>query len=169
MPPAFVAAAGIGFFERVFLEAERRGRATLETSKVALAAERFRRDRKTWPATLGDLVPTYLATVPADPFDGQPMRMRRLPDGIVIYSVGPDLNDDGGEVRADPNAGGQPKDVGVRLWDVSHRRQPPAPPSRQAAKPPSRQAAKPLAAQVRAQKNPASTSSASPKIGRAHV
>ena len=51
--------------------------------------------------------------------------MRRLPDGLVIYSVGQDLSDDGGEVRVDLKDGGQPKDVGIRLWDVPHRRQSP--------------------------------------------
>jgi hypothetical protein len=63
--------------------------------------------------------------VPADPFDGQPLRLKKLDDGLVIYSVGPDLADDGGEVRADQQVGGQPKDVGVRLWDPACRRQPP--------------------------------------------
>jgi hypothetical protein len=33
-----------------------------------------------------------------DPFTGQPLLMKRLPDGWVIYSVGKDLNDDGGQV-----------------------------------------------------------------------
>jgi tetratricopeptide (TPR) repeat protein len=33
-----------------------------------------------------------------DPFTGQPLWMKKLPDGWVIYSVGKDLKDDGGKV-----------------------------------------------------------------------
>ena len=33
-----------------------------------------------------------------DPFTGQPPLIKRLPDGWVIYSVGKDLKDDGGNV-----------------------------------------------------------------------
>ena len=33
-----------------------------------------------------------------DPFTGKPLVMKRLSDGWVIYSVGKDLQDDGGKV-----------------------------------------------------------------------
>jgi hypothetical protein len=113
--------------DRMF-DADRRGRALLSSAVAALAAEHFRINRGRWPLSWEDLVaPTLLAAVPADPFDGQPLRFRRLADGLVIYSVGPDLADGGGEIRTDPNVGGQPKDVGVRLWEPAHRRQPPPP------------------------------------------
>jgi hypothetical protein len=61
--------------------------------------------------------------LPVDPFDGKPLRSKRLPDGIVVYSVGPDGVDDGGQVAA---TSGQPiSDVGMRLWDANRRRRPP--------------------------------------------
>jgi hypothetical protein len=69
--------------------------------------------------------------VPLDPYDGQPLRCRRLKDGVVAYSVGPDGKDDGGNLRpeqAEEGAEGGGLDVGFRLWDVAHRRQPPRPP-----------------------------------------
>jgi hypothetical protein len=107
-----------------YIDAERRSRALLASAAVALAAEQFRRSNNRWPESLAELVAAkLLVAAPLDPFDCQPLRMRRLPDGLVIYSVGQDLADDGGEVRVDPKVGGQPKDVGLRLWDVSHRRQ----------------------------------------------
>ncbi len=34
-----------------------------------------------------------------DPFTGQPLLMKKLPEGWIIYSVGPDLKDDGGKVE----------------------------------------------------------------------
>jgi hypothetical protein len=111
-------------FDKI-IEAERRSRAVLTAADVALAAEQFRRDRGDWPTRLDDLVSTgLLSAVPIDPFDNQPQRYRRLPDGVVIYSIGPDVNDDGGKIRVDPTAGMFEKDLGLRLWDLAHRRRP---------------------------------------------
>ena len=31
-----------------------------------------------------------------DPFDGKPLRTKKTPTGAIVYSVGPDLKDDGG-------------------------------------------------------------------------
>jgi hypothetical protein len=112
-----------------YIQAEWRSRALLSSAAVALAAEQFRRTNSRWPESLAELVTAkVLDAVPPDPFDGKPLRMRRLSDGIVIYSVGPDLNDDGGEVRVDPKVGGLSKDLGVRLWDLAQRRQAAKPP-----------------------------------------
>jgi ABC-type transport system involved in multi-copper enzyme maturation permease subunit len=108
----------------------REGRAELRCAVAALAAERYRRRHGDWPKSLDDLTPGLLEKVPADPFTGEPLRLRRLDDGLVIYSVGADGHDDGGDVDGGPAVkaeGG--KDVGFRLWDVPRRRQgPPAPP-----------------------------------------
>jgi hypothetical protein len=109
--------------------AERRSRALLNAAIAALAAERFRRDQGRFPASLDELVvANLLAAVPADPFDGNPLRFRQLADGLVIYSVGQDLIDDGGEISSNPTNPRFLKDVGVRLWDPVHRRQPAPPP-----------------------------------------
>jgi hypothetical protein len=45
-----------------------------------------------------------------DPFNGQPLRLKSLPDGYVVYAVGRNLTDDGGDVT-----GLTEKDVGLRL------------------------------------------------------
>jgi hypothetical protein len=45
-----------------------------------------------------------------DPFDGKRLRVRRTPDGPIVYSVGPDLVDDGGEFGSRQDRGfGPPK------------------------------------------------------------
>jgi hypothetical protein len=93
----------------------------------ALAVERYRLAHKSWPDSLGQMVPGFLPKVPTDAYDRQPLRFRRLEDGVVIYSVGPDGKDNGGVLdRNDPYL--RDKDVGFRLWDVANRRQPPKPP-----------------------------------------
>jgi hypothetical protein len=97
---------------------------------AALAAERYRRAHGRWPEDLERLTPEWLEAVPADPFDGRPLRSARLADGLVIYSVGYDGKDDGGRLAANW-ASGQDGDLGFRLWDLPHRRQParPRPPA----------------------------------------
>jgi hypothetical protein len=104
----------------------RRSMAELRSAQTALAVERYRQAHQHWPETLAALVPAYLERVPSDPFDGNELRYRRLDDGVVIYALGPDGKDDGGNLsgRKVPVEG---TDVGFRLWDVAQRRQP-APP-----------------------------------------
>jgi ABC-type transport system involved in multi-copper enzyme maturation permease subunit len=104
----------------------RRSQADLRAAIVMVAAERFRRQHGRWPESLDELVPRYLPRVPDDPCDGRPLRYRRTPYGAVIYSVGADGVDNGGAVEVKNNTG-MPSDWGVRLWDPSGRRQPPAP------------------------------------------
>jgi hypothetical protein len=105
-----------------------RHHAQLRSAIVMVAAERFRRKTGQWPTTIDELVKVgLLKAVPTDPYDGQPLRLRRLPDGLVVYSVGKDRADNGGTLnRQNPIADGA--DLGFRLWDVAARRQPPLPP-----------------------------------------
>jgi hypothetical protein len=97
-----------------------RTQAELRCASAALAAERYRMAERRWPETLDALVPRFLTAVPADPFDGKPLRMRRLPDGLVIYSVGPDRTDDRGQLDR-KRTGTAGTDVGFQLWDVDRR------------------------------------------------
>ncbi len=109
-------------------QADRRTRAWLRCATAAVAAERYRIDRGDWPVSLEALVQAgLLPAVPTDPCDGNPLRYRRLADGVVVYSVGMDGIDNGGHLdRSNPTAPGG--DLGFRLWDPAARRQPPLPP-----------------------------------------
>ena len=73
--------------------------AQLRTVRVALAIQLYRLATGNLPDTLADLVPTYLDTVPEDPFDGRSLRYEKLETGFVVYSVGEDGRDDGGKER----------------------------------------------------------------------
>jgi len=64
--------------------------------QAALAVERFRLANAKLPEALSDLVADLLGDIPLDPFDDKPLRYRKLEEGYVIYSVGPDGRDDGG-------------------------------------------------------------------------
>jgi hypothetical protein len=79
----------------------------LRAAVTAVAAERYRLAHGRWPGSLSDLTPNLLPSVPLDPFDGDPLRYRRLPDGIAVGRVG--ATDDA---------------PAFRLWDVAARNQP---------------------------------------------
>jgi serine/threonine protein kinase len=87
---------------------------------VAVAVERYRMRHSRWPSSLGELKSDFLNKMPFDPFDGKPLRYRVLPDGIVVYSIGPNLQDDGGvEVISAPvHSDG---DICFRLWNPERR------------------------------------------------
>ena len=76
-----------------------------------------------WPASLDELVPAHLSRVPIDPYDGRRLRFGRHADGVVVYAVWTDKQDNGGAVSNNLNE--RPgADIGIRLWDVAKRRQP---------------------------------------------
>jgi hypothetical protein len=92
------------------LEAFARDTAQLRNAATALAVERFGLKAGQPPATLEELVPEFLESVPIDPFDGQPLRYRLSEKGYVVYSVSLNLKDDGGTYgqrgsRRDPRSG----------------------------------------------------------------
>jgi hypothetical protein len=109
----------------------RLNRAFLRSAIAALAAERFRRDNGRWPESSAELVTAgLLSTAPLDPFDGQPLRLKRTADGLIVYTVGPDGQGDGGEVIRRRNRG-TGRNFGFQLWDPAARRQPPMTPARE--------------------------------------
>jgi hypothetical protein len=66
-------------------------------TQTALAVERYRlAHTNCLPDDLSQLVPVYVRAIPADPFDGKPLRFKKLNPGFAIYSVGSDGRDDGG-------------------------------------------------------------------------
>lgn len=67
--------------------------------EVKTAVEKYQTDKKKLPASLSDLVGTYIDKVPDDPFglrEGDTLRFTKgpNPDQIIIYSIGPDETDD---------------------------------------------------------------------------
>jgi hypothetical protein len=101
-----------------------RNNAKLRCTLLALAAERYRQEHGSWPANLDALVQAgHLKSVPVDPYDARPVRYKRLPDGVLFYSVGVDRVDDGGNVDRN-NPIGPGADLGFRLYDPEARRRP---------------------------------------------
>jgi len=64
---------------------------------AAIAIERYRLRRGSYPESLDSLAPEWLASPPLDFMDGRPFRYRRTEDGhFLLYSIGVDCTDDGG-------------------------------------------------------------------------
>ena len=63
------------------------------------------------PASLEQLTPCFCQSVPADPYDGKPLRYKAHGVSFVVYSIGSDGHDDGG-VAWESNYVKIPQDVG---------------------------------------------------------
>lgn len=88
-------------------EAVDRGIAYRDSSRVALAIERFRLRHHELPQMLDALVPEFMPEVPLDPFDGQPLRYRVEATEYKVYSIGGDGIDQGGQTVTLPQASGR--------------------------------------------------------------
>jgi len=82
------------------------------TALTAIAIERYRVKHGKLPEKLVDLVPDFIEGIPVDPTDGQPLRYRVLEKGFVVYSIGPDKQDDQGDVGLSSQRG---RDLGMKI------------------------------------------------------
>jgi hypothetical protein len=84
---------------------------------TAIALKRFQLQHGQLPEALGELAPTFLPSVPIDPYDGKPLRYQPNPDGTyLLYSVGPDGKDDGG------NPTNTSSSTSIFYWQDDHAR-----------------------------------------------
>jgi hypothetical protein len=65
--------------------------------EAELALRVYQSEQGRVPVRLDELVPNYLSKVPSDPFSGKTMIYRPHGTNWLLYSVGPDLVDDGGK------------------------------------------------------------------------
>jgi hypothetical protein len=107
----------IAHFGSWFIRHEAKRQCTL----AALAAERFRRETNRWPKSLDELTPKFLAEIPLDPCNDQPLGYRSTRDGVVMFSVGPEGKYNG--AYRDRPQPGENAAFEFRLWNVAKRRQ----------------------------------------------
>ncbi len=91
------------------IKATARSQTLEDLERVALALATYRTEHGNYPASLEALTPNYLDQLPQDPFAEAPLRYKREKDAIVIYSIGYDFEDNGG--NADAGDG----DIAIRL------------------------------------------------------
>ena len=96
-------------------------------ASVGLACERYRRQFGHFPDALADIPAAILPAVPTDPFSGKPLLYKRLADGAVVHSVGPDGTHDGGAAGPTEATPKLTRLLSFRLWNPDARRRPPTP------------------------------------------
>jgi hypothetical protein len=87
--------------------------ATLRLLQTDLAVRLFRQDEGRWPDSLDELVPGYLPGIPIDSYSGEPLRYQTQGDNFLLYSVGKDGVDNGGQFGSRAEYFGE--DGGVNL------------------------------------------------------
>lgn len=79
---------------------------------LGLALAEYQRDHGNYPGTLDALVPKYLDAIPLDAFTLKPLIYKPRDDGYLLYSLGPDGEDDSG---AEFSPDGELDDVSIRM------------------------------------------------------
>ena len=69
----------------------------LQATRTILALRAYQLTHGQLPGDLNALVPEFLEAVPLDDFDGKPLRYSARKK--IVYSVGKNLKDDGGDDR----------------------------------------------------------------------
>ena len=79
------------------LATKSKGDAQLQATRTILALRAYQLTHGNLPADLNALVPEFLEAVPVDDFNGQPLHYSA--EKKIVYSVGKNLKDDGGDDR----------------------------------------------------------------------
>ena len=70
--------------------------AHVDVVRVGIALKRHKSAHGSYPATLAEIDPQFLAETLLDPFTGQPLVYRLESNGFILYSLGENRLDDGG-------------------------------------------------------------------------
>ena len=86
-----------------------------DMSRLAFAMAAYRADRGSYPAKLTYLSPKYIAVVPKDRFNDGDLHDSLQAGGYLLYSVGPNGQDDGGKGIEDRKRGESWDDIAIRI------------------------------------------------------
>jgi hypothetical protein len=86
----------------------------LRVLEAALAIERYRLKNQKMPEDLKELVPQFVAVAPKDPYTGNMLRFKKMEIGYMVWSVGPNGNDEAGRSDA-PQVEKEIDDIVIRI------------------------------------------------------
>ena len=96
----------------------------VDQAMIACALERYFLDHQSYPASLGELAPTYLAHIPTDLIDGQPVRYQLAPSGRYrLWTVGWNGTDEGGAVVYQKGTARPDLEQGDWVWQYEPAKQ----------------------------------------------
>jgi hypothetical protein len=114
----------ISYLSAGFVWIDRRRQTEEGLAIAAFALAGYRADHHEYPKTLANLVPAYIDAIPQDPFTDGPLRYKPEQhggqlDGYLLYSVGPNGKDEGGQGPGSFNniyisADGHNDDISIR-------------------------------------------------------
>ncbi|MGD9692720.1 MAG: hypothetical protein AB7G17_06045 [Phycisphaerales bacterium] len=91
-----------------------------DAALTAIALELHRREHGTYPATLTELTPRHMPSVPEDRFVGRPMGYRLDEQGMpILYSVGNDGDDDGGRLSEGFKTAHEANDAAAKWQEIT--------------------------------------------------
>jgi hypothetical protein len=94
----------------------------VDMAMLACALERYRLAHGQYPEELNALVPGFVAVLPHDIINGQPLKYRRTDNGrFILYSVGWNEKDDGGVVVTKGNPPRQDPLQGDWVWQYPEK------------------------------------------------
>jgi hypothetical protein len=73
--------------------------ARMRVAETAIAALRYKQKTGSLPQRIADLSPDFQSVEKFDPFDGKPLKLKTDENVLTIYSIGKDLEDNGGRVQ----------------------------------------------------------------------
>jgi hypothetical protein len=87
--------------------------AAIAVARVGLGLKLFKQKNGAYPDTLDKLAPEFLDTIPLDPFTGKTLIYRKADAGFILYSLGPNQQDDNGTPKPTGNkaTGKEPYDI----------------------------------------------------------
>ncbi|MCE5324057.1 MAG: hypothetical protein ABFD46_06110 [Armatimonadota bacterium] len=92
----------VDLYDRIWFDYTYKTEARNALLLVSLALQAYHSDHGNYPSRLQDLVPAYLSTIPKDPFNTKrPLIYKKTAKGYLLYSVGPDGVDNGGNPVCD--------------------------------------------------------------------
>ena len=95
------------------------GHTGVNMAVIACALERYRLAHGQLPQSLDALVPEYIAKLPHDVINGQPLKYRETPGNrYILYSVGWNAVDDGGVVGVKKNGEDVAPEEGDWVWQL---------------------------------------------------
>ena len=95
--------------------AETRNQASMQITLAACALQAYHRDNNRYPDSLAALDGVYLHKRPLDPFRGKSLTYRLQSNGFLLYSVGPNLRDEGGKGRLQDEVEGDEDDMRFKI------------------------------------------------------
>jgi hypothetical protein len=86
-------------------------RADVQALVTIISSLRYENDKGSYPENLEELITTgYLKELPIDPWSDKPLVYKKTDEGFMLYSIGENFKDDGGEVIRDD-------DGRVQMWE----------------------------------------------------